>query len=225
MSQFTQQVREAWDWLTASSQWHGTDGIPVRLLQHFEYSGSALGVAMLIALPLGLLVGHTGRGGFVVASVANALRALPTLGLVVLAAVLGGGDITIPVLIPLMLLSIAPILVNTYEGIGQVDPDLRDAAKGMGMTPWQVLWRAEVPVAMPYILLGLRTAAIQVVATATVAAYPGLGGVGRYIIDGLAVRDYPQVVGGAVIVVILAIAIQVLFLGLRRLILSPGLRG
>jgi osmoprotectant transport system permease protein len=225
MSQLTDQVTEAWDWLTASAQWHGSDGIPTRLLEHFEYSGSALGVAILIAMPIGLLVGHTGRGRYVVASVANALRALPTLGLVVLAAVLGGGNITIPVLIPLMLLSIAPILVNTYEGIGQVDPDLRDAATGMGMTSWQVLWRAEVPVAMPYILLGLRTASIQVVATATVAAYPGLGGVGRYIIDGLAVRDYPQVVGGAVIVVILAVAIQVLFLALRRLILSPGLRG
>jgi osmoprotectant transport system permease protein len=218
------QIQSAWQWLSAGANWQGPGGIPTRLLEHLEYSAFALFFAILVALPLGLFVGHSGRGGFIVASLANSLRALPTLGLVVLAAVLSTGDPTVPVLIPVALLAVAPILVNTYEGIRQVDPDLRDAAAGMGMNPWQVLLRAEIPVALPLILLGLRTAAIQVVATATVAAYAGLGGLGRYAIDGLAVSDYPQVVGGAVIVVLLAVVVQLLFVALRRLVLSPGLR-
>lgn len=224
MNALIDQIQQAWQWLTAAQHWHGPEGIPTRLLQHLEYSGLALLAAVLIALPLGLLVGHTGRGGLAIAGLANGLRALPTLGLVVLAAVLATGDITGPVLVPLSLLAVAPILVNTYEGIRQVDPEVRDAARGMGMTAPQLLWRAEIPVAMPLILLGLRTAAVQVVATATVAAYPGLGGLGRYIIDGLAVRDYQQVVGGAVIVLLLAVTVQVAFSALGRLILSPGLR-
>jgi osmoprotectant transport system permease protein len=224
MSTFTDQVQSAWNWLTASAQWHGANGIPHRLLQHLEFSGIALGAAVIIALPLGLLVGHTGRGGFLVAGAANALRSLPTLGLVILAAIYATGDITYPVLVPLALLAIAPILVNTYEGIRQVDPEARDAAVGMGMTRVQLLLRAEIPMAMPLILLGLRTAAIQVVATATVAAYPGLGGLGRFIMDGLATQNYNEVVGGAVVVVLLALAVQFLFTGIRRLVLSPGLR-
>lgn len=224
MNTLFDQIRLAWQWLSASAQWHGQDGIPTRLVEHLEYSGFALLLAVVVALPLGLLIGHTGRGGFVVAGLANGFRALPTLGLVVFAAVVTTGSITIPVLLPLAILAVAPILVNTYEGVRQVDPEVRDAAAGMGMTRPQILFRAEIPMALPLILLGLRTAAIQVVATATVAAYPGLGGLGRYIIDGLAVRDYQQVVGGAVVVVLLALVVQLVFTWLRRIAVSPGLR-
>lgn len=224
MNTLFDQIQQAWQWLSASAQWHGQDGIPTRLLQHLEYSGFALLLAAVIALPLGLLIGHTGRGGLVVAGLANGFRALPTLGLVVFAAVVTTGSITVPVLLPLAILAVAPILVNTYEGVRQVDPEVRDAAAGMGMTRPQILFRAEIPMALPLILLGLRTAAIQVVATATVAAYPGLGGLGRYIIDGLAVRDYNQVVGGAVVVVVLALVVQLVFTWLRRIAVSPGLR-
>ncbi|GAA0417469.1 ABC transporter permease [Acrocarpospora corrugata] len=212
------------DFFGNPDNWSGSDGIPVRLLQHVEFSVLAFAIAALIALPLGLLIGHTGRGGVIVVLSANAARALPTLGLLVLVVLLIGVGTIWPVLIPLVALAIPPILVNTYEGIRGVDADLRDAAYGMGLRGPQVLFRALVPVALPLILLGLRLAAIQVVATATVAAYVGLGGLGRYIIDGLATKDYPSVFGGAVLVVLLALAVQFGFALLHRVIVSPGVR-
>lgn len=220
----TDQINAAWNWLTASSHWSGGDGIPHRFLEHVGYSLLAVAIAAVIALPLGALVGHSGRGGFIVVSVANIARAIPTLGLLLLVVTITSIGLT-PVIVPLIALATPPILVNTYEGIRGVDPDIRDAAKGMGMTGTGVLLKAEVPVAMPLILLGLRTAAIQVVATATIAAYAGIGGLGRYIVDGLARKDYPSVVGGSVLVVLLAVVVQLVFVGIRRAVLSPGLRG
>jgi osmoprotectant transport system permease protein len=213
----------AWAWLTQAQQWQGTDGIPARLIQHLEYTALAVLVAALIALPLGLLIGHTGRGSFVIVTLANFGRALPTLGLVVLAYLLTSGS-SAAVLVALVALAIPPILVNTYEGVLGVDRDVKDAARGMGMTERQILLQAEIPVATPLILLGMRTAAIQVVATATIAAYIGLGGLGRYVIDGLARNDYAMVAGGAIVVVALALAVQLLFVGIRRLTVPAGLR-
>jgi osmoprotectant transport system permease protein len=218
------QINAAWNWLTASAHWSGSDGIPHRLLEHLGYSALALAVAAVIALPLGALIGHTGRGGFVVVTFANLARAVPTLGLLLLVVTVTSIGLT-PVIVPLIALATPPILVNTYEGIRGVDADIKDAAKGMGMKGPGVLLKAEIPVAMPLILLGLRTAAIQVVATATIAAYAGIGGLGRYIVDGLARKDYPSVVGGSVLIVLLAIAVQVAFVGVRRALVSPGLRG
>lgn len=218
------QVTAAWRWLTEASHWSGGDGIPHRLLQHLEYSGLALLIAALIALPIGALIGHTGRGTFAVVSFANLARAVPTLGLLLLVVTVTSIGLT-PVLIPLIALAIPPILVNTFEGIRAVDADIKDAARGMGMRGPGILVKAEVPVAMPLILLGLRTAAIQVVATATIAAYAGIGGLGRYIVDGLARKDYPSVVGGSILVVLLALAVQLAFTGVRRAIVSAGLRG
>jgi osmoprotectant transport system permease protein len=179
----------AWHWFVQATQWHGTDGIPNRLLEHLGYSGLALGLAALLALPAGLLIGHTGRGGFLVVNSANAARSLPTLGLVILLAITVSIGVT-PVIVALVALAIPPILVNTYEGVRQVDRELTWSARGMGMTSLQVLLRVELPSALPLVLLGLRTAAIQTVSTATVAAYVGLGGLGRYIIDGLARRGF-----------------------------------
>jgi osmoprotectant transport system permease protein len=216
-------LRYARDWLTARQQWHGSDGIPIRTLQHLGFTGFALLIAALIALPLGVAIGHAGRGAFLVVSSANIWRSIPTLGLLVL-MVIWLGFSTITWLIPLVALAIPPILVNAYEGVLGVDPDLKDAATGMGMTSWQVLTRVEIPVALNLIMLGLRTAAIFVVATATIAAEIGLGGIGRYIIDGLASNDYGEVAGGAALVVVLALAVQVIFVGLRRLVVPAGLR-
>jgi osmoprotectant transport system permease protein len=213
----------AWSWLTQAQQWHGGDSIPVRLIQHLEYTAIAVALAALIALPLGLLIGHTGRGSFVVVTLANFGRALPTLGLVVLAFLVSNGS-SAAVFVALVALAIPPIMVNTYEGVLGVDRDIKDAARGMGMTGPQVLLRAEIPIAMPLILLGLRTAAIQVVATATIAAYIGLGGLGRYIIDGLAQNNYAVVAGGAIVVVTLALAVQVLFVAIRRIAVPAGIR-
>jgi osmoprotectant transport system permease protein len=213
----------AWSWLTSSAQWHGSGSIQLRVLQHLGYSGLSLLVAALIALPLGILIGHSGRGRFLVINLANVWRAIPTLGLLILMVVLLGFSL-LTWLIPLVALAIPPILVNACEAVAGVDPDLKDAALGMGMTQWQMLRKVEVPLASPLIVLGLRTAAIFVIATATIAAEIALGGLGRYIIDGLATRNYPEVAGGAAVIVVLALAVQLLFVGVRRLIVPAGLR-
>jgi osmoprotectant transport system permease protein len=215
--------RWAWPWITNAQHWQGPAGVPARLVEHLEYSGLALVIALAIALPAGLAIGHWRRGGIAVTSVATAGRAAPTLGLLILAYLLSNAA-SWAWLVPLTVLAIPPILVNTYEGVLGVDADVTDAAKGMGMTGVQVLARTEIPVAMPLILVGVRTAAIQVVATATIAAYISLGGFGRYILDGLATNDYAKVAGGALLVVLLALAVQVFFVGLRRLIVPAGLR-
>lgn len=224
MSGLWNQIKLVVDWLTASAQWQGSDGIPNRLVEHLTYSGLSLLFAALIGLSFGLLVGHTGRGAFTVASVANLARAIPTFGLVVLVVTMVGIQVT-PVVVALVALAVPPILVNTFEGVRAVDADAKDAARGMGMTGWGLLWRVEIPMSLPLILLGLRTAAIQVVATATVAAYPGLGGLGRYIVDGLSRNDYEMVIGGSAVVVLLALLVQAVFTALRRLVVSPGLLG
>jgi osmoprotectant transport system permease protein len=213
----------AWDWLKSPAQWHGSDSIPFRILEHLGYSGLSLLVAAAIAIPLGVLVGHTGRGSYLVVNMANIWRAIPTLGFLILMVVLIGFSI-LTWLVPLVVLAIPPILVNTYEGVAGVDADLKDAALGMGMTQWQVVRKVELPLAAPLIVLGLRTAAIFVIATATIAAEIALGGLGRYIIDGLASNDYAEVAGGAVVIVVLALLVQVLFVGVRRLVVPAGLR-
>ncbi|MEU7831080.1 ABC transporter permease [Nonomuraea sp. NPDC050022] len=205
-----------------ADNWSGPAGIPARLLEHLEFSVMALALAVLIAIPLGLLIGHTGKGGIGVVVTANLARALPTLGLLVLFVLLLGTASILPVIIPLVLLAIPPILVNTFEGIRGVDPELRDAAYGMGLRSGQVLGRVLVPVALPLILLGLRLSAIQVVATTTIAAYTGLGGLGRFVIDGFSTQDYASVVGGSVLIVLFALVVQVLFTLVRRVTVSPG---
>ncbi len=213
----------AWDWVTQSGNWHGSGGIPQQILAHLGYSALPLLIAALIGIPAGVAIGHTGRGAVVVVNLANAWRAIPTLGLLTLLAVyLGFSFLTW--LLPLVVLAIPPILVNAYEGVAGVDPGVRDAATGAGMTPWQQVTRVEVPIALPLILVGLRTAAIFVVATATIAAYIGLGGLGRFIIDGLDSYQYGPVAGGALLVVILAVLVLAFFAGLSRLVVPAGLR-
>lgn len=213
----------AWDWLKSPQHWRGSDAIGLRILQHLQFSALALLVAAAIALPLGIWLGHAGRGGVVMVNIANAARAIPTLGLLVLMVNLLGFSV-LAWLVPLVALAIPPILVNAYEGVAGVDPGLKDAARGMGMTGWQVLRKAELPVALPLIMLGLRTAAIFVVSTATIAAEIGLGGIGRYIIDGLSQENYAEVAGGAALVVVLALLVQAVFTGLRYLIVPAPLR-
>jgi len=211
------------DWFAQPGQWSGPDGIPNRVGEHLYYSGLALLIATVLAVPLGLLIGHTGRAGFLVVNSGNAARALPTLGLVGLAVVVFGIGL-VPTLVPLVALAVPPILVNTYEGVRQVDAELRDAAKGVGMTGREVLLQVELPVALPLIILGLRTAAIQIVSTATIAAYVGLGGLGRYIFDGLARREYEVMVGGAVLAVVLALLTEAAFTLIARLVVAEGVR-
>jgi len=214
----------AWDWVTQSANWHGSGSIPQQILAHLGYSILPLLIAAVIGIPAGVAVGHSGRGAVFVVNLANSWRAIPTLGLLVLLAVyLGFSFLTW--LLPLVVLAIPPILVNAYEGVAGVEPGVRDAAKGAGMTSWQQVTRVEVPIALPLILVGLRTAAIFVVATATIAAYIGLGGLGRFIIDGLSSYQYGPVAGGALLVVILAVLVLGFFALLSRLIVPAGLRG
>ncbi|MEU9242217.1 ABC transporter permease [Streptomyces shenzhenensis] len=206
-----------------SSHWHGYDGIPTRVWEHVQYSLEALAYAAVIGLPIGLLTGHYGRGGNALALIATAGRALPSFGLLVLMFIwLGFG--MLPVMIPLVILAVPPILVTTYEAMRSVDPSPVDAARGMGMPETRVLFQVELPVALPLILSGLRSAAIQIVSTATIAAYVSLGGLGRYIIDGLYQKNYEKVVGGATLVAAMALATLGIFWAVQRLTVSPGVR-
>ncbi|GAQ53301.1 ABC transporter permease [Streptomyces acidiscabies] len=202
-------------WLTSGAQWSGTDGIAHRLAEHLQYSLIATLVAAAIGLPLGLLIGHTGRGAFLAINLASFGRALPTVGLVVL-VFLAGGLSMLPVYVALVALAVPSIVTNTYAGMTAVDPDVKDAARGQGMRGHQVLLQVELPLALPLIMTGLRLALIQVVATATIAAYVSFGGLGRYVFDGLAQRDLVQVLGGAVLVAAVAVVLDLMLSGLQR---------
>ena len=217
-------VNEVIAWLTDPAQWSGPEGIPVRTLQHLGYSLLATAIAAAIALPIGVLIGHTGRGAVFAVNLTNLGRAIPTLGIIILVFTLAGFGI-VPVLVALTALAVPPIVTNSYIGVRSVDRDVREAAEGMGMRGRQVLWQVELPVAMPLIMAGIRTSAVQVVATATLAAFVGLGGLGRYLIDGLSQRDLAQVVGGAILVAVLSLLTELVLGRVQALAVSPGVAG
>jgi osmoprotectant transport system permease protein len=201
---------DAVTWLTDGAHWSGERGIPNRVVEHLGYTGLTLAVAAAVAVPLGLYIGHTGRFRGLAIGVTGALRALPTLGVLTLLTLLLGIGLEAPIL-ALTVLAVPPLLAGVYSGIESVDPATVDAARAQGMTEWQVLTRVELPLGLPLVVGGFRAATLQVVATATVAAYTSLGGLGRYIFDGQAVRDYPQMVGGSVVVVVLALLLDGVF--------------
>lgn len=209
------------NWFRNPVNWSGASGIPSRVSEHLQYSLLAMVIAALIAIPLGLILGHLNRGEIVVLTIANSIRALPTLGLLTLLVILAGIGL-LPPLIALIVLAIPPMLVNTFEGIRNVDRFTVDAARGIGLRGSSILWTVETPVALPLILLGVRLAAIQVISAATIAAYVGLGGLGRYIFDGLGRRDFSQVIGGSILVALLAIATELFFVALGSAVVSPG---
>ena len=215
-------VNEVIAWLTDPAQWSGPDGIPVRTLQHLWYSVLATVIAAAIALPIGVYIGHTGRGAFFAVNLTNLGRAIPSLGIIILMFTVFGFGIA-PILITLFALAIPPIVTNSYIGVRSVDPDVRQAAEGMGMRGRQVLWQVELPIAMPLIMAGIRTSAVQVVATATLAAFIGLGGLGRYLIDGLAQRDIAEVVGGAILVAVLSLLTELALGRVQTMVVSEGL--
>lgn len=221
-------ITGVWQWLTDPASWSGADGIVTRLLEHLGYSLVVVVIAAVIAVPLGLYVGHTGRGQWLV-SFANALRAVPTLGLLFAVTLWLGphlrGDsaFLVPSIIVLVILAIPPILSGAYAGVQAVDPSARDAARGVGMTRTEVLRQVEIPCATPLMLSGLRSAVLQVIATATIAAIVGLGGLGRFLIDGIAAGDYAQTAGGSILVAALALVADGLLALIQRLVVSPGL--
>jgi osmoprotectant transport system permease protein len=200
-------LTQALSYLFTLDNWLGPVGLAARTLEHLEYTAAAVAVSAAIAIPIGLVIGHTGRGTIILVGIVNGLRALPTLGVLLLGVLLWGLGL-VPPIVALMLLGIPPLLASTYAGVANVDRTVVDAARAMGMTETQVLLRVEMPNAMPLILGGLRTATLQVVATATVAAYASLGGLGRYLIDGLKVREFHIAVVGALMVAALALILD-----------------
>lgn len=196
-------------WFADPAHWSGEDGIPVRVWEHVQLSGLAVGIAAAIALPLGLYLGHTGRGGFVAINVANLGRALPSLALIALGLVasiaLSLGLGFWPTLFALLPLALAPILTNTFVAVRAVDRDTVEAARGMGLRERQIVRRIELPLALPLILGGIRTASVNVIATATLGALVAGGALGRYIVDGLALQEYDRLFAGALLVALLAI--------------------
>jgi osmoprotectant transport system permease protein len=213
---------EGVEWILNGSHWSGPDGIWLRLLQHVELSVASLVAAAIIAIPIGLVVGHTRRGQVVAVQAAILGRAIPSLAILSLVFVLVINVAPafafgfVPTFVALTLLGIPTILVNTYIGVQQVDPDAVEAARGMGMSGRQVLLGLEVPLAAPLIMTGVRLAAVTIVATATLSALIAGGTLGRYIIDGYAQQDIPKIVGGAILVAALAILTELLFTALAR---------
>lgn len=222
-------LQELAGWLATPAHWTGPDGMLPRLVEHLGLAGVPLAVATAIALPIGLAIGHTGRGAWAAISVANLGRALPTLGILGMILPLTAGiepygfDL-IPSTIALVALAIPPIVTNTYAGLRGVDPELVEAGRGMGMREGELLRLVEVPIALPAILAGLRISAVQVVATATLAAVLGAGGLGRLIIDGIAQQDDAQLFAGAALVALLAIGTELVFARLQRAVVSRGMR-
>lgn len=209
-------------WLLDPTHWAGSSGIPTRLAEHLQYSGLVLLIAGAIAVPVGLFIGHTGRGRVVAVAVAGALRALPTLGLLVLFALLAGIGLMPPVW-ALVILTVPPLLAGTYAGVSSVDRAVVDGARAMGMTELQILFRVEVPNGLQVMFGGIRTAVLQVIATVSVVAYLPLGGLGRYLFDGLVLQDFPRMLGGSLLIAALAIAVDLLLAAAQRLLLPAGL--
>lgn len=226
-------IGDVFTWLNDPAHYRTTrsfTGITDQIITHLQYSGIAMAIALLIALPIGLFVGHTGRGNWLISG-ANAVRAIPGIGLLVLLAVMISPNFVgrtnlgflIPTEIVLVVIAVPAILSNTAAGLQNVEPAIRDAARGMGMTGSQVLWRVELPNSLPLIFSGVRSATLQVIATATIAAYlPLLGGLGRFIYDGLRQQDFPQMVSGGLLVAILAVVIDLVLAIIQRLVVSPG---
>ncbi|MFT8356195.1 MAG: ABC transporter permease [Bifidobacterium aquikefiri] len=197
-------------WLGDASNWEGTGGISVRLVQHMQYSLATLAITCVIAIPLACYIGHFGRALFVI-PVINALRALPTLGMLSALALIFGLGISAPMIVMVMF-AIPPVLAATYSGIANVSQTTTHAMRAIGFSEWQILWNVELPTAFPAILGGIRSAFTQIIATWTVAAFLPVGGLGRFLIDGLAIRDYSQMLGASFLVIGLSIAVDVLML-------------
>jgi len=214
-------------WLTDPVNWQGSHGIPIRVLEHIELSGLSVVAALVIAMPIALYLGHTGRAGFIAINVANIGRALPSLALLafglVIAISLGLGLGFWPTVFALVPLAIPPILTNSYVAIREVDGDIVDAARGMGLSEGQILRSIEVPLGLPLMLAGIRTASVNVVATATLGALVAGGALGRFIVDGLALQEYDQLMAGALLVALLAIVTEVSFAALERATVPAGM--
>ena len=210
-------------WFADPAHWSGTDGIPQRLIEHIQLSAESVAIGALIALPIGVALGHYGRFGNLAINISNVGRAIPSFGILVIAfQIFGLGDF--PIVLSLTALAIPPMVTNTYVALREVDADVKDAARGMGYRELAQVLRVELPLAVPLLMAGVRTSAVQVVATATVAALIAGGGFGRFIVDGLAQQDYTKLFAGAILVALLALATELSLSGVERLLVPRGIR-
>lgn len=212
MSAFSKLI----DYMSRGSSWTGQTGILHRLNQHVVLTLVSVGIAAAIALPLGLTLGHFRRGGTLAINITNIGRAIPTFAVLTLLTLSPLGISNKSTVIALVLFALPPLVTNSYIGLREVDPEARDAARGMGMSGWQLFRRVELPLAMPLIMAGVRLATVQVVATATIAALVGAGGLGRLITDGLSSHDEGQLLAGAVVVMALALVAETLLALVQR---------
>ena len=217
-------------WLSDPIHWSGPNGIPVRLLEHVIISGISLVIALAIALPIGLYIGHTGRHTNFAVNSANLWRALPSLAVIAIVLPLTTaldpqlGFKVYPTVLAMVVLAVPPMLVNAYAGLAGVDRDMLEAARGQGMSERQILSRVELPLAVPVIATGIRSATIQVIATATLGAVFGFGGLGRYLVDGISQNDTGQIMGGVVLVALLVVVAELLVALIQRAVTPRGLR-
>jgi osmoprotectant transport system permease protein len=217
-------LRQLVDWFADPVNWTGLNGIPNRLFEHIWLSALVVLVGSLIAIPVGLAIGHSGRGAFLTVSIANVGRAIPSYALLLIFFTFFGIGFT-TVFPALLVLTIPPILTSTYVGVREVDRDTIEAGRAMGMSEFELLRAVEVPIALPVIIAGVRIAAVQVVATATLAALVGGGTLGRFIVDGFALQQFDQLIGGAILVAILALLTEWVSTLAEGLLVSPGLSG
>ena len=217
-----------------ATSWDGDTGYLMRIWEHITVSGAALLAAVVVALPLGAWLGHTGRGGVLVVSLVNIGRALPSFGIVALALpitirlanalpFIDSGLGFLPTFVALFALAAPPVFINTHAGVRGVDPDTVEAARGMGIDERRILKTIELPMASPVIMTGIRVTAVQVIATAPLGALVAYGGLGRFIVDGFAVRDSVQIAAGAILVALLAVATEIGFARLERQVVPKGI--
>lgn len=217
------QIIEAWLWLSDPARFTGANAIPVRIGEHLFYTVIAIVIAAAIAIPIGYYIGHTGRGRDVAIAVAGAARAIPSFGLILLLVlILGVTNKSQGTTAAFVILAIPSILAGAYAGLEAVDRRTIDAARAVGMTEWQILWKVEVPLGLPLLISGIRAGALQVVATVTLAAYIGLGGLGYYLFEGLQIRAYEEMLGGAILVAALALLIDGAFALLQHFVVPRG---
>ena len=214
---------DALAWLADPANWSGPGSIPQRIAEHLWVSLVVLAIAAAIALPLGAAVGHTGRGRELAVRISGGLRALPTLGVLTLFGTWIGIGLAAPIL-ALVILAIPPLLAGAYAGFESVDRRTIDAARAMGMREGQIVGTVELPLGMPILVGGIRSATLQIIATATLAAFIADDGLGRFIFEGLKTRDYPQMLGGSILVILLALVIDGCFAITQRLVVPAGVR-
>ena len=222
-------LSDVFKWFNDPSHWRGHTGIPNRLFEHLQYSVAAILASLVLAVPLAAWLGHKRRFGTVAVNVSNLGRAIPSFAILVLGTQ-QFGLLELPLIgsfttfVALVALAVPPLVTNAYVAVAEVPDDVRDSARGMGMSEIQVLLRVELPMAVPLLMAGVRTASVQVVATATIAAFVGAGGLGRYIIDGRAIFDNTQIFAGATLVALLSLATEVALGGAQRWLTPRGMR-